>query len=47
MPSQQRCRRHDATQFLKHPPAQFLGPDPQASALIVVETQLFASELFP
>ena len=31
---------------MKQTPAQFLGSDRQASALIVVETQLFASELF-
>ena len=31
---------------MKHTPAQFLGPDRQASALIVVKTQPLASELF-
>lgn len=37
---------HDGSQFLKHPPAQFLGSDSQASALIIVETQPLACELF-
>src|SRR5215471_7889422 len=45
MPSQERCR-HDGGQFMKHTPAQFLGSDRQASALIVVKTQPLASELF-
>src|SRR6516164_9384033 len=31
---------------MKHAPAQFLGPDRQASALIVIEMQPLASELF-
>ena len=41
-----RCRRRDGGQVLKHPPAQFLGSDRQASALIVVETEPLACELF-
>ena len=46
VPSQQRCRRHDGSQFLKHTPAQFLGSDRQASALIIVKAHPLASELF-
>src|SRR6516162_4160171 len=45
MPSQERCRRHDSRQLMKHTPAQFLGPDRQASALIVIEMQPLASQL--
>src|SRR5215831_6432812 len=39
MPSQQRCRRHDGGQFLQPTPAQCLGPDRQAQALVVAKTQ--------
>src|SRR6516164_8649431 len=46
MPSQERCRRHDGRQLMKHTPAQFLSPDRQGSALIVIEMQPLASELF-
>ena len=37
--------RHDGRQIMKHAPAQFLGPDCQASALIVIEMQPLASQL--
>jgi hypothetical protein len=45
MPSQQGRRRHDGRQIMKHAPAQFLGPDRQASALIIVKTEPLASML--
>src|SRR6516164_1319896 len=45
MPSQERCWRHDGRQIMKHAPAQFLGPDCQASALVIVKTEPLASEL--
>jgi hypothetical protein len=45
MPSQQRCRRHDGGQFLQPTPAQFLGSDRQAQALVVAKTQPLAPEL--
>ena len=47
MPSQERFRRDEGLQFMKHVPAQFLGLDRQAPTLIVVQTQPHASELFP
>src|SRR5215469_16806162 len=46
MPAQQCCWRHDRGQFIKHAPAQFLGPDCQASALVIVKTEPLASKLF-
>src|SRR5215472_5097177 len=46
MPAQQFCWRHDGGQSIKHAPAQFLGPDCQASALVIVKTEPLASELF-
>src|SRR5215472_5666343 len=46
MPAQQCCWRHDRGQFIKHAPAQFLGPDCQAPALVIVKTEPLASELF-
>ena len=46
MPSQQRCRCHDGGQFLQQTPAQFLGSDRQAQALVVAQAQPLASELF-
>src|SRR5215470_16565679 len=45
MPSQQRGRRHDGRQIMKHAPAQFLGSDRQASALVVAKAQSLTSEL--
>ena len=45
VPGQQRCRCHNRGQIIKHTPAQFLGPDRQASALIVIEMQPLGSEL--
>ena len=45
MPSQERCRRHNRGQVIKHTPAQFLGPDGQASALVVAKPQSLTSEL--
>src|SRR5215470_2569885 len=45
MPSQERCRRHDGRQIMKHAPAQFLSPHRQASVLIVIEMQPLASQL--
>src|SRR5215467_10087051 len=38
--------RHDRGQFIKHAPAQFLGPDCQAPALVIAKTEPLASELF-
>ena len=46
MPSQEGCGRHQGGQFLKHAPAQFLGPDGQAPPLVVVKTQPLATKLF-
>ena len=40
------CRRHDGGQFLQHTPAQFVGSDRQAQALVVAQAQPLASELF-
>lgn len=36
-----------AGQFVKHPAAQFLGLDRQATALVVVQAQPSSAELFP
>jgi len=43
--SQQRGRSHNRGQVIKHTPAQFLGPDCQASALVVAKPQSLTSEL--
>src|SRR5215472_10135950 len=45
MPDQERCRRHNRGQAIKHTPAQFLGPDGQAAALVVAKPQSLTSEL--
>src|SRR6516165_3983875 len=46
VPGQQRCRCHNRGQIMEHPPAQFLGPDGQAAALVVVKAQPLASQSF-
>src|SRR5215471_4161080 len=46
VPSHERCRGHNRGQLMQHAPAQLLGPHGQAPALIVVEAQPLASELF-
>jgi len=47
MPGQQRLRRDQRGQFVKNPSAQFLGPDRQASTLVIVQAQPSVAELFP
>jgi len=43
---QDRLRRDQGGQFVKHPAAQFLGLDRQATALVVVQAQPSSTELF-
>jgi len=45
VPGQQRGRCHDGAQLMKHPPAQFLGPDGQGAALVVAKAQSLTSQL--
>jgi hypothetical protein len=47
MPGQERLRRDQGGRFVKHPAAQFLGLDRQATALVVVQAQPSSAELFP
>ena len=45
MPGQERCRCHNRGQFVKHTPTQSLGPDGQASTLVVAKPQSLTAEL--
>jgi len=47
VPSQERLRRDQGGQFVKHPAAQFPGLDRQTTALVVVQAQPSSAELFP
>ncbi|MGA2078298.1 MAG: hypothetical protein ABSH52_32825 [Terriglobia bacterium] len=47
VPGQERLRRDQGGQLVKHPAAQFLGVDRQATALVVVQAQPSIAELFP
>src|SRR6516165_4115071 len=47
MPGQERCGCHNRGQIIKHTPAQFLGPDGQASPLVVAKPHSLTSELLP
>jgi PRTRC genetic system ThiF family protein len=45
VPSQECRRRHDGGYFMEQAPAQFLGPDCQTSALVIVKAKSLTSEL--
>jgi hypothetical protein len=47
VPGQERLRRDQGGQFVKHPAAQFLGLDRPATAPVVVQAQPSSPELFP
>ena len=46
MPSKQRLGPHNGSKLVKHATPQPLGPNSQAPALVIIQSQAFAPKLF-